>query len=101
VPAVNASNDEGLWVILKATEDFPLRSCAVCPHEMTTIVILCHECRTWKTGPLSDEPSSGVSMPPLNAPEEDMTRHRRTAPSQSYSRDIYMAVLNYVLVHIE
>lgn len=50
--------------------------------------------------------SSGVILPPIACPlcEEDMARLRAAIdvarPSESYGRDIYLAVLNCVLTHV-
>ncbi|KAL0979158.1 hypothetical protein UPYG_G00181470 [Umbra pygmaea] len=66
---------------------------------------IAEDVKDWPAVRESDEPSSGVVVPPVECPlsEEDMTSLRTainvTAPSQSYGRDIYMAVLNYVFAH--
>ena len=53
-----------------------------------------------------DAISSGVILPPVECPlwEQDVAGLRATIdvtrPSESYDRDIYLAVLNYVLSHV-
>lgn len=53
-----------------------------------------------------DVTSSGVILPPVECPlnEQDMAGLRAiidvTRPSESNGRDIYLAVLNYILNHV-
>lgn len=52
-----------------------------------------------------DEPSVGVILPPIACPlrDQDLAELRNiinvTRPSESYGRDIYLDVLNYVIQH--